>query len=285
MKLKKLQQEFHNNLEDIFLKEEIDNFFFMLTDYHFNLKRLDLALNPRMEVVDNKVIWDGLEALKKEIPIQYILGETEFYGLKFKVNQHTLIPRPETEELADWIIKDVDISDTDFNILDIGTGSGCIAISLAKSLVSSKVYALDVSKEALDITKINAERNQVDLVTIKNDILNKASWDLEFRNLNFDIIVSNPPYVRQLEKNEMKSNVLDHEPHIALFVDDNDPLLFYRYIMDLSKEYLRDNGKVFFEINENLGQEMIDLVKSYDFKVTIRQDIYGKDRMIKAIKN
>lgn len=285
MRLRELQQNFHKELGEIYEKGEIDNFFYLLTEYYFNLKRLDLALNPAIEVEKSDVILNGLEDLKQGVPIQYILGETEFYGSQFKVNEHTLIPRPETEELVDWVVKEIANADKELNILDIGTGSGCIAVSLAKHLPGSKVFALDISKEALNVARNNAFINKVDVRFVLANILKHKDWTLGFDDSGFDIIVSNPPYVRVKEKKSMKPNVLNNEPHAALFVQNNDPLLFYREIMDFSIDFLKDKGKVFFEINENLGQEMIDLVEKYDFEVTLRRDIFGKDRMIKAIKS
>jgi release factor glutamine methyltransferase len=223
-----------------------------------------------------------LEQLKKEIPIQYILGVTHFYGLEFEVNSAVLIPRPETEELVDWIIQHSKLKaqHSKFKILDIGTGSGCIAISLAKNLPNAEVFALDVSEQALATTKRNAEKNQVQLAFIHQSILETEDLAQEF-----DVIVSNPPYVRELEKQEIKKNVLDNEPHLALFVEDNDALIFYRKIAQLAQKNLNPKGQLYFEINQYLGQEMLDLLRGMGFKnCELRQDIYGNDRMIQCSK-
>lgn len=294
MRLKDIQNKFRKELDAIFPKEEIDNFFFMLTEFYFGINRLKLALDIDLQIEDTGSIMKALELLKKETPIQYILGETEFYGLLFKVNQNVLIPRPETEELVEWMVSSAkfQVQSSEFKVLDIGTGSGCIAISLAKNLPNAKVYALDVSKEALKIGKQNAELNKVNVEFIEADILKledlglkteASSWNLEFKNLDFDIIVSNPPYVRNQEKQQMKPNVLDNEPHLALFVEDDNPLLFYKAICEFSKTNLKENGTLFFEINEYLGGDMVDLLKTNNFKnIALKQDIFKKDRMVKG---
>jgi release factor glutamine methyltransferase len=225
-------------------------------------------------------IWDSiLEPLKKEIPIQYLLGKTSFYGLDFEVNNHVLIPRSETEELVEWIIQSTSkLEKKDLKILDIGTGSGCIAISIAKNLPSASVFAIDVSENALATAHKNAERNKVNITFINQNIL-----ETEDLKQQFDIIVSNPPYVRHLEKAEIKKNVLDNEPHLALFVEDNDALIFYRKIAALAQKNLSPNGKLYFEINQYLGKEMIALLEKMNFKnIELRKDIYGNDRMITA---
>jgi len=211
------------------------------------------------------------------------LGKTSFYGLEFEVNSNVLIPRPETEELVDWIIRSTkyEVRGTKLKVLDIGTGSGCIAISLAKNIPNAEVFAIDVSEKALATAQKNAESNQVNVTFLEKNIL--EIYDLE---QHFDIIVSNPPYVRELEKQEIKKNVLDNEPHLALFVDDNDALIFYRKIAELAMKNLSPNGQLFFEINQYLGKEMIDLLEKMGFKnVELRKDIYGNDRMVKGTKN
>ena len=221
-----------------------------------------------------------LKELKKEIPIQYLLGKTHFYGLEFEVNENVLIPRPETEELVEWIINENLKADRTkkIKILDIGTGSGCIAISLAKNIPNAEVYAIDVSKKAIETAKRNALYNKVEVNFILQNIL-----ETEVLKCNFDIIVSNPPYVRNLEKEEIKKNVLDYEPHLALFVEDNDALIFYRKIAELAKKNLLENGQLYFEINQYLGKETKDLLENMDFKnIELRKDIYDNDRMISS---
>jgi release factor glutamine methyltransferase len=209
-----------------------------------------------------------------------LLGKTSFFGLDFEVNENVLIPRPETEELVDWIIKENAKIEgfKDLKILDIGTGSGCIAISLAKNIPNAKVYAIDVSERALATAKKNAALNKVDVIFITQNILEAADLKQQF-----DIIVSNPPYVRNLEKQEIKKNVLDNEPHLALFVEDDDALLFYKKIAALAQKNLLENGQLFFEINQYLGKDMIALLEKMNFKnIDLRKDIYGNDRMIRG---
>ncbi|WNH09690.1 peptide chain release factor N(5)-glutamine methyltransferase [Thalassobellus suaedae] len=204
--------------------------------------------------------------------------------MPFKVNEHTLIPRPETEELVEWIIKEFKNYNSEIRILDIGTGSGCIAVALAKRLKNVKVYALDISKDALKIARKNAELNGVDIEFIEADILN-INQSVFNEESEFDIIVSNPPYVRDKEKELMKANVLNNEPHLALFVKDENPLQFYKAITEFAVEKLNKNGQLFFEINEFLGKDMIRLLLKNNFKnIQLKQDIFKKDRMIKGEK-
>lgn len=278
MKLKDIQEKFHTSLDAIYPKEEVDNFFFLLSEAHFNVKRIDLAMDTNMQVENTHDILEALSLLKQQKPIQYILGETEFFGLPFKVNNSVLIPRPETEELVAWVLNEVDTS-KNINILDIGTGSGCIAISLAKSLPNASVYALDVSEKAIAVAKQNAVLNTAEVEFIRADILSDTG-DLTQK---FDVIVSNPPYVRALEKNKMQPNVLEHEPHLALFVANNNPLLFYEAISKYAKKALRANGQLFFEINEYLGVETVNVLHNHNFNnIQLKQDIFGKDRMVKG---
>jgi release factor glutamine methyltransferase len=288
LRLKDLQYIFHAALDTIYGKEEVDSFFYILTKHYYNLTRIELALEPNFTITksESDLIFNTLNDLRVEKPIQYIIGETEFYGLKFTVNNNVLIPRPETEELVELIINKVNsgLVEKSINILDIGTGSGCIAISLAKNLPYAKVYALDVSKEALRIAKQNAQLNNVDITFIDADIL-KANHSIFNKKFIFDIIVSNPPYVRHLEKQEIKPNVLDNEPHLALFVDDNNPLLFYDAICEFTVNNLKNNGELFFEINQYLGDEMKILLEEYNFdKIELKKDFYGNDRTIKGTK-
>ena len=259
---------------------EAESFFYIILEDFHQMKRIDLALNPTFVFSEDEVEkWNlVLEKLEKEIPIQYILGNAHFYGLEFEVNENTLIPRPETEELVEWIIKNNSKIEgfKDLKILDIGTGSGCIAISLAKNLPHAKVFAIDVSEKALEIAKRNALKNDANVTFLFKNIL--ETEDLEQQ---FDIIVSNPPYVRNLEKEEIKKNVLEYEPHLALFVEDNDALIFYRKISELAQKNLTENGQLYFEINQYLGTEMIDLLEAKNFAtIELRKDIYENDRMI-----
>lgn len=287
MLLKDLQDIFHKELDGIYGKEEVSSFFFLCTEAFFKISRLQLALNHELSITkaEQQPVFDALEALKNEKPIQYILEETEFYGLPFKVNKHTLIPRPETEELVSLVINTVTVNTAEktHSILDIGTGSGCIAISLAKNMENAQVYAMDISSKAIEKAKENAVLNKVAIEFIKGSILENKHWDLLFKDIEFNTIVSNPPYVRHLEKAEIKNNVLNNEPHLALFVDDNNPLLFYKAITTFARKYLKPNGHLFFEINEYLGAETKALVEGLGFKnVELIKDLFGKDRLLKA---
>lgn len=289
MLVKDLKQIFHKELDAIYGKDEVFSFFFMLTEQYCNISRLDVALDTKISITkeEQEPLFKALESLKQHTPIQYILGETEFYGLPFKVNANTLIPRPETEELVQLVVDAYpkQNSKAKVSILDIGTGSGCIAISLAKNIVPSSVSALDVSAKALEQARQNAVLNNVEVDFVAGDILTMTEGDSAFKNITFDVIVSNPPYVRNLEKLEMQANVLENEPHLALFVADDNPLLFYKAITGFAVQHLKQNGQLFFEINEYLGPEMIQLLEDNGFKdVQLKQDFFGKDRMVKGIK-
>jgi len=294
MLLKTYKSTFLQELSPLYDEKEIESFFYIVLECFHNKKRIDLALNPEMEMDALQLLrWESvLSELKKEKPIQYILGETEFYGLPFLVNENTLIPRPETEELVAWILESAkhEVQNTRLNLLDIGTGSGCIAISLAKNLPNAQVAAIDVSEKALVMAKENAKVNAVDVNFIQADILKMDDLDqLPTSNFqlptHFDIIVSNPPYVRNLEKVEIKPNVLAYEPHLALFVEDTDALLFYRKIAELALKNLSENGKLYFEINQYLGKETVELLESLGFKnIELKKDIYGNDRMVKSTR-
>ncbi|MBF4493583.1 peptide chain release factor N(5)-glutamine methyltransferase [Flavobacterium sp. JLP] len=280
MRIKQYRTHFIKELSPFYDAYEAESFFYLILEDKHKLRQIDLALNHELNFSESDfVVWNSLlNQLKKEVPIQYLLGKTNFYGLDFEVNEHVLIPRPETEELVEWIInenKKIDESKK-IKILDIGTGSGCIAISLAKNLPNAEVYAIDVSKKAIETAKRNAVNNNVEVTFIFQDILITDELKCQF-----DVIVSNPPYVRNLEKEEIKKNVLDYEPHLALFVEDNDALVFYKKIASLAQNNLLENGQLYFEINQYLGKEMIDLLGKMDFiNIDLRKDIYDNDRMI-----
>ena len=282
MNLKEYKFHFTDELSAIYPQTETDTFFFYLIEEYLNFQRIDLVLQPEFKITDEAFLLfsNALEALKKEIPIQYILGKTEFYGLPLVVNNHTLIPRPETEELVEWILDTIDSSKS-LQIIDIGTGSGCIPIYLAKKALNTTVFAVDISKDALKIAKKNAALNKVSIHFIEKNILQTTTLPQKF-----DVIVSNPPYVRELEKVAIKKNVLENEPHLALFVDDDNPLLFYDKIADLAKEHLTKNGFLFFEINQYLGTETFALLRKKGFKsIELKKDLLGNDRMIKCTFN
>jgi release factor glutamine methyltransferase len=308
MLLKNYKTTFLQELSSLYEEQEIESFFYIILEKLHGLKRIDLALNPQT-VMDGAHLkqWKNIiSELKMQRPVQYILGETAFYGLSFLVNENTLIPRPETEELVELIIESTnyELRNTKLKVLDIGTGSGCIAISLAKHLPTSEVFAIDVSEKALVIAKKNSELNDVKVNFINVDILKindlkqllthaSRQADSHFPSMSagrqvpifFDVIVSNPPYVRNLEKSEIKPNVLEYEPHLALFVEDTDALLFYRKIAELAKKNLNENGKLYFEINQYFGKEMFKLLENLGFlNIELKKDIYGNDRMISCEK-
>ena len=285
MILKEFKLFFNEALSAIYPKTEIDSFFFILIEEKLKLQRIDTVLKPDF-LITNKNLTDLkniVKRLQKEEPVQYILGNTEFYGLPFLVNKNTLIPRTETEELVAWVLDEIKVlannKITEPSILDIGTGTGCIPISLAKNLTSLNISAIDISTEALLIAKQNAILNKVTIEFIELDILNTESLPREY-----DVIISNPPYVRELEKEEIKNNVLENEPHLALFVEDENPLIFYNKIADLAKQQLSKNGMLFFEINQYLGKETVNMLVKKGFKnIQLKKDLFGNDRMIKCV--
>lgn len=244
--------------------------------YYLLHKNTDLTLTQETGLIRI------LDELRSGRPLQHVLGEADFYGLRFKVNSAVLVPRPETEELVDWVIKSVEKGDASFaNILDIGTGSGCIPISLKKNIPASQVFALDISRDALKVARQNCLLNDVTVNLIQADILDE---DFIIHDTRFDIIVSNPPYVTYSEKDEMHKNVLQYDPHEALFVPDTNPLVFYEAIAHFGLRSLTENGVLFFEINENLGAETSALLNAKGFRTELRKDMQGKDRMIKAFR-
>ena len=286
MNIIKLKTHFFSELQNIQDVSEIESFFFILTEFLHNLKRIDVSLNPGFEVSETDLEkWQTIiSELKTEKPIQYITGEAWFYGLRFGVNENTLIPRSETEELVEWIIESQKLQvenltpkkSKNLTILDIGTGSGCIPIVLKKEIPNTDVSAIDISEKALEMARKNALDNQVEVKFLYKNILETASLYEKY-----DIIVSNPPYVRNIEKQEIKRNVLEYEPHLALFVDDTDALLFYRKISQLVLKSLAPNGKLFLEINQYLGKETVELLEQIGFKnIELRKDLKGNDRMI-----
>ena len=294
MTIKQYRAHFNESLKHLYPTSEIDSFFFLILEEYMGFKRIDIVLKSDFLIDKNSLnlMLIATKQLEQEIPIQYIIGKTEFFGLPFNINKEVLIPRPETEELVERVIKEVSLIKTyktdsnettnekQLKILDIGTGSGCIAISLKKEIPSSKISAIDVSNEALRIAKKNALLNKVDINFIHLDILKTNNLDKLY-----DVIVSNPPYVRELEKKEMKNNVLNNEPHLALFVDNKNPLLFYNKIAELAKNFLTKNGQLHFEINQYLGKETVILLAEKGFKnIQLKKDIFGNDRIISAFK-
>ena len=285
MNLLQLEKYFHQRLKANYPDSEIENFFFWTLEEILGIQRIDFVLQKNNAVDYQNIdrIKKVIQRLRNEEPIQYIFGSTEFYGLLFNVSTDTLIPRPETEELVEWIIETVKQDEylsslSELRILDIGTGTGCIAITLTKLIPSANTTAVDISKNALTVAESNSALNEVNVHFVISNVLELSSLENEF-----DIIVSNPPYVTNSEKIEIKNNVLKYEPDTALFVEDNDPLLFYRKIGKLSLDSLTNNGYLFFEINQYLGEETVDLLSKLGYQqVELRKDLFGNDRMIKC---
>jgi len=268
-----------SELQGLYPDTEIKSFSNLIIEKVSGFSRTEIIVNKNtlFSVEQRHVIENFIEKLKEYVPIQYILGETEFFGLPFHVNESVLIPRPETEELVDWIRNEND-RNANPGILDIGTGSGCIAISLKHEFINATVDAFDISEKALETAQSNATLNKLEVTFSKVDILNTPELEQKW-----DIIVSNPPYVTELEKSEISPNVLDYEPHLALFVPDNDPLLFYRCIAIFAQQHLKPRGKLYFEINRQFGKATVDLLTAMGFgNVELRKDISGNDRMVRA---
>jgi release factor glutamine methyltransferase len=294
MIVKQYRNYFNETLKTIYPITEIDSFFFLLLEEYLGFRRVDIVLKSDFKITQEtlNLLQSATKQLEQEVPLQYIIGKTEFYGLPFVVNKHVLIPRPETEELVACVVSEFSrvkpfntstkqtTETKQLKILDIGTGSGCIPVSLKKQLPFAKISAIDISKEALTVAKKNAVLNNVDIHFILQDILKTVALDQ-----HYDIIISNPPYVRELEKKELKNNVLKNEPHVALFVENDNPLIFYAKIAELAKKYLNKNGLLFFEINQYLGTETIDLVNKKGLKnIQLKKDMFGNDRIIVASK-
>ena len=275
---KKIKQALSGSYDE----NEIRNFTDLLFFHLLNYSKIDIRLKVD-EVISQQVekTLDGmLKRLKDSEPVQYILGETVFYDLPFAVSRHVLIPRPETEELVCWVLEDHEGKKSE--ILDIGTGSGCIAVTLARNLTQAKVSGCDIDEKAIEISRKNAVLNEVQVSFFVFDVLNRKPS----HNKKYHVLVSNPPYVRESERTLMHANVLNYEPHRALFVPDDHPLLFYEAIADLGHKILLPEGTVYCEINENLAEETLQVFHARNYSnAWIRRDINGKHRMIKAVKN
>ncbi len=293
-----IRRYYTGQLEALYGPEEANAMMMMLMEHYFGINRVKMALEPELRLSESEMltVHFAVKDLLKNKPIQYVIGETEFCGMRFMVNENVLIPRPETEEMVNQLKvnfsssfrakrSEVEKSPVQniipIKILDIGTGSGCIAISLAKSLKNSIVTAVDFSEGALQVAKKNAEANGVKVRFILDDILHPQNAEL-LEN-KFDIIVSNPPYVCESEKSEMRANVLNHEPASALFVPDSDPLIFYRKILEFAQTNLNPGGEVWFEINEKFGAETTALCHEKGFnKVEVIKDFRDKERIVRV---
>lgn len=297
---KTLFNQLFSEITSVYEENEAKSIVYLLLEHYLNISKTDILLDNKLsQVFDFK---DIISRLKSHEPVQYIIGETEFYGRKFKVTSDTLIPRPETEELVQLVLANMSgVGSPNFNretfkskvevlspptnlrtnILDIGTGTGCIAISLACELPTSQVFAYDISGNALKIAQENAERNNINVIFEQVDFLNVSA---SLSSTRFSVIVSNPPYVMNNEKLQMEQNVLNYEPHLALFVEDNNPLIFYKAIAIFASNNLIDRGLCIVEINQAFGLETAELFWNQGFRyVEVVKDMFGKDRMVKAI--
>lgn len=282
MKLKDFARHFTVVLNDIYSEEETHAIFLIVIEHVFGYNRVAYLLKKEEIPTPEQLI--NLQKILAELqsgkPVQYVLGETIFYGLHFKVNPSVLIPRPETEELVEWVMEScalADVTGSTLRIMDIGTGSGCIAVSLKKNFAFAEVFAMDISEDAMETASANATLNEVDIHFIKADIREFYS------HKKFDVLVSNPPYITLKEKEQMHDNVLAHEPHLALFVSNEKPLVFYEAIADFAWATLSDMGLLFLEINEHLAKETIEMLTIKSFiNIELKKDMQGKDRMIKC---
>jgi len=282
--LQQIRESYQQSLSDRYTEREIDTIFYDLAEtfLHRNKAILKLGLHELQDEQDIKsLLFEfALFQLVQGMPYQYVLGSTTFYGCKILVEPNVLIPRPETEELVEWVLQDIDDKSQEINIIDLCSGSGCIAVALAKNLPNAQVTGLEISEEAIKTARANAELNQVKIDFVHADLLDfQGDFDQKF-----DIIVSNPPYIQEFEKSKIEEIVLNFEPQNALFVPDEYPLIFYQKIIDFSKKYLKDSGKIYVEINQNLGKETQELFSRYFKNTVLKKDLSGNERMIKAEK-
>jgi len=280
-KLQSVNQYFHMKLDALYNTNEVDSFFWILAEEKVGVKKLDFMKDPDIRFNESELL-DFIRysrRLAKFEPVQYITGVEDFMGMKLKVTPDVLIPRPETEELVDWVSKLAN-KEAPLEIIDIGTGSGCIAIGVKNKLPNAFVKGVDISREAISVAKENAENNNLKVDFMMMDALN-LPWERD----KYDIVISNPPYVLDSEKEQMSKNVLDFEPHTALFVDDEDPLLFYEAIGSWAIESLKKEGQLYFEINEKYVDKTVRLLEELGFSnVKSKDDIFDKPRMIRAVK-
>lgn len=279
MSLNDIKQTLKKQLADQYESIELNPILSILTEHITGWDQLQQVLNKETELNETQIMAfeKAASELKAGKPIQYVIGKAWFMGEAYSVNEHVLIPRPETEELVDWILEYAEIKGTSLRILDIGTGSGCIAIALKKALPNSNVSAIDISTNALKVAAENASILNAAIEFVPLDILNSA-----FLPDQYDVIVSNPPYIPMHEMENMEMQVAEQEPNIALFVPDEDPLVFYKAIARLAKLHLKPNGQLFFEIHFDQGEAMVNLLDEMHFHAELREDLFGKDRMIRA---
>jgi len=282
-------QYLKNNLTDIYDERESANIAELIIEKISGLKRTERILNKQqpLKIEQINTIENYLQELINHKPVQYVLNEAWFAGMKFFVDENVLIPRPETEELVEWIVQDAGLSLTAYHspltILDIGTGSGCIAIALKNKIKNADVFAIDISEPALKIAASNAQESNTDINFAKANILQNQ---IKINMPLFDVIVSNPPYITKKESAEMHTNVIAYEPYVALFVPDENPLLFYNAISDFALSHLKEKGNLYFEIHENFANDIVNLMQQKGFQsIEIKKDLQQKNRMVKAVLN
>ena len=287
MTTEQLYNDFLNQLTSIYEKREAANIADWVFEKVTGFKRLERSLNRDVELEKDAIqkLHKYLAELLQNKPVQYVLNEAWFYKMKFYVNENVLIPRPETEELVEWLVGDVrslmyNVGYGEFKVLEIGTGSGCIAVSIKKELENIGITAIDISEEALTVANKNADALHTKINFLQNDFLNETLWDLLGI---YDVIVSNPPYIPENEKEKLAKNVSAFEPPIALFVENNNPFIFYDKIAKFSRSHLEPKGKIFVEIHEEYAKEVNKIFLAYNFKTQIREDMYGKERIIQAM--
>jgi len=279
-KIGEIRSQYKRELINFYDEKEADVFIFILFQEFARITKADLIVNPDKTISESELfkIHFAVNELKNYKPIQYITGEAEFYGMPFRVTPDVMIPRPETEELVEWVIKENKPGEG-LKILDIGTGSGCIAIVLKKYMPAMEVYGIDISAQALQIAQINANMNNADVIFKEVDIFSSGNLP------DFDIIVSNPPYIRKSERKQMQRNVLDYEPERALFVEDKNALIFYNAIADFARTHLKENGKLYCEINQYLAKETRNLFQHKGFRnIRLNKDMKRNFRMIRMVK-
>ena len=277
-KISSVKSYFFESLKSFSL-DEVNNYFSFLCYAWLNVSKADLLLNPDVEISESELLkfLYAIKDLKKNRPIQYIAGKTWFYGVELYVKEGVLIPRPETEELVDWVVSECKFEK---QILDIGTGSGCIPLAIKSKLRDLQLTGYDVSKDAIEMAQKNAKSLNLEVSFDEFDVLN---WKLFPQENKFDVIVSNPPYIPEFDKKIMHENVLDYEPTLALFVPNDDPLVFYKAIADFSLINLNEQGKLYMEIHESYGREVVEIFQQLGYgNIEVRKDLQGKDRMIKA---
>jgi len=284
MTIQEANRHISNQLQAIYEETEAENISDWVIEHLTGTKKTDRIINKKKIISPQQTLQlnDYLNRLLQHEPIQYVLNEAWFCGLKLYVDQNVLIPRPETEELVEWIIADCKFPINTLSILDVGSGSGCIPIALKKRLGKADVYSCDISQGALKVADKNATDLGIHVKFIELDFLEREQRD---KLLSFDIVVSNPPYIPGKDKDTMRLNVLAHEPASALFVPDNDALIFYKAIAEFGEKHLSENGIIYTEINETFGKETANMFELHGYKTIIKKDMQGKDRMIKAFFN